>query len=76
MVFFITVLRALATCLITNAHYTGIYPTDLIGHFPINWIVLTSAILAVAFVLHKVCELIYVGVDTLAKKIHGGGYDL
>ena len=44
-----------------------------IGHFPINWIVLTSAILAIAFVLHKVCELIYVGVDTLAKKIHGGG---
>lgn len=32
MVFFITVLRALAACLITNAHYTGIYPTDLIAN--------------------------------------------
>ena len=32
MVFFINVLRALAACLITNAHYTGIYPTDLIAN--------------------------------------------
>ncbi len=32
MVFYITVLRALAACLITNAHYTGIYPTDLIAN--------------------------------------------
>lgn len=32
MVLFITVLRALAACLITNAHYTGIYPTDLIAN--------------------------------------------
>lgn len=32
MVFFITLLRALAACLITNAHYTGIYPTDLIAN--------------------------------------------
>ena len=32
MAFFITVLRALAACLITNAHYTGIYPTDLIAN--------------------------------------------
>lgn len=32
MVFFITFLRALAACLITNAHYTGIYPTDLIAN--------------------------------------------
>lgn len=32
MVFFITVLKALAACLITNAHYTGIYPTDLIAN--------------------------------------------
>ncbi len=32
MIFFITVLRALAACLITNAHYTGIYPTDLIAN--------------------------------------------
>lgn len=32
MIFFITFLRALATCLITNAHYTGIYPTDLIAN--------------------------------------------
>lgn len=32
MVFFITVLRALAACVITNSHYTGIYPTDLIAN--------------------------------------------
>ena len=32
MVFFITFLRSIATCLITNAHYTGIYPTDIIAN--------------------------------------------
>ena len=32
MVFYITFLKALAACLITNAHYTGIYPTDLIAN--------------------------------------------
>lgn len=32
MIFFITFLRALATCFITNAHYTGIYPTDIIAN--------------------------------------------
>ena len=32
MIFFVTVLRALAACLITNAHYTGIYPTDIIAN--------------------------------------------
>lgn len=31
MVFFITLLRALAACLITNAHYTDVYPIDLIA---------------------------------------------
>lgn len=30
--FFITFLRALAACFITNAHYTGIYPTDIIAN--------------------------------------------
>lgn len=32
MIFFITFLRALAACFITNAHYVGIYPTDLIAN--------------------------------------------
>lgn len=32
MIFFITFLRALAAGLITNAHYTGVYPTDLIAN--------------------------------------------
>lgn len=32
MIFFITVLRALAACLITNAHYTGIYPIEIIAN--------------------------------------------
>lgn len=31
MIFFITCLRALAACLITNSHYTGIYPTDILA---------------------------------------------
>lgn len=32
MIFFINVLRALAACIITNSHYTGIYPTDIIAN--------------------------------------------
>lgn len=32
MIFYITFLRALAACLITNAHYTGVYPNDLIAN--------------------------------------------
>ena len=32
MIFFIVVLRALATCLITNSHYIGVYPTDIIAN--------------------------------------------
>lgn len=32
MIFFITVLKALAAILITNAHYTGVYPSDLISN--------------------------------------------
>lgn len=32
MVFFIVVLRALAAILITNSHYTGVYPTDIIAN--------------------------------------------
>lgn len=32
LIFFVTVLRALAACIITNAHYTGVYPTDLIAN--------------------------------------------
>ena len=32
MVFFIDVLRALAACFITNAHYEGIYPNDIIAN--------------------------------------------
>lgn len=32
MVFFITLLRAVAACIITNSHYTGIYPIELIAN--------------------------------------------
>ncbi len=32
MIFFITCLRALAAIVITNSHYTGVYPTDLIAN--------------------------------------------
>ena len=32
MFFFITVLRALAAIIITNSHYVGVYPTDLIAN--------------------------------------------
>ena len=31
MIFFIVVLRALAACLITNSHYVGVYPSDIIA---------------------------------------------
>ena len=32
MIFFIIFLRALAACLITNCHYVGIYPTDVLAN--------------------------------------------
>ena len=32
MIFFITFLKALAACFITNAHYTGVYPVELIAN--------------------------------------------
>lgn len=32
MVFFITFIRAISAMIITNAHYTGVYPTDLIAN--------------------------------------------
>lgn len=32
MAYFIVILRALSSCLITNAHYIGIYPTDLLAN--------------------------------------------
>ena len=32
MIFFVVILRAIATCLITNSHYTGVYPTDIIAN--------------------------------------------
>ena len=32
MVYFINVLRALACCIITNSHYTGVYPLDFIAN--------------------------------------------
>lgn len=32
MIFYITVLRALAAILITNAHYTGVYPIEIIAN--------------------------------------------
>lgn len=31
MIYFATVLRALAAMIITNSHYTGVYPTDLLA---------------------------------------------
>lgn len=32
MIFFVTVLRALAAMIITNSHYVGVYPTDIIAN--------------------------------------------
>ena len=32
MIFFIDLLRALAMCLITNSHYVGVYPNDIIAN--------------------------------------------
>lgn len=35
--------------------------------FPINWIVLTCTIFAAAFLLHKICKLIYTIADKMSK---------
>jgi len=40
-----------------------------VGHFPLNWIVLTGAIVLSAFALHKVCEFIYGGLSKLCERI-------
>ncbi len=40
-----------------------------IGHFPINWIVLTASILAAAFTLHKICGFIYIGINRIVNKL-------
>ena len=32
MIFFITFLRAFAACIITNSHYTGVYPLEIIAN--------------------------------------------
>lgn len=32
MIFYVTVLRAIAAILITNAHYTGVYPVEIIAN--------------------------------------------
>lgn len=34
---FIVLMRALAAIVITNAHYTGVYPTDLIANGGVTW---------------------------------------
>lgn len=39
-----------------------------IGNFPLNWLVLTVAILVNAFILHKVCEGVYHGVEFLIDR--------
>lgn len=40
-----------------------------VSRFPINWIVLTCAIFIAAFLLHKICKLIYSLVDKINKRI-------
>lgn len=40
-----------------------------IGHFPLNWIVLTAVIVASAFVLHKLCECIYHGIEFIIQNL-------
>ena len=49
MIFFIMCLKALAACLITNAHYKGIYPSDLIANGGLIGDVLFLQSLAIAF---------------------------
>lgn len=44
-----------------------------IGHFPVNWIVLTASIIGVAFLLHIVCKLIYKLIDIIIKKVSNTG---
>ena len=53
MIFFITVLRALAACLITNAHYTGVYPTDIIANGGLVGDVLFLLYRAIAYTILK-----------------------
>ena len=44
-----------------------------VGIFPLNWILLTASILGSAFILHKVTEGFYHGIEYIASK-SGGGY--
>ena len=37
--------------------------------FPLNWLAVTVAIIAAAFLLHLLCELLYKGVDKLLSRI-------
>lgn len=39
-----------------------------VAGFPLNWLLLTGAILASAFVLHMVCGLIYRACDTMLAR--------
>ena len=49
--------------------YVIISQLNGVSRFPINWIVLTCTIFAAAFLLHKICKLIYSLVDKVSKNI-------
>ena len=57
MIFFITLLRCVAACLITNAHYTGIYPSDIIANGGLLGDVLFLQYLVTACITLKVYHL-------------------
>ncbi len=40
-----------------------------LGHFPINWIVLTASIIAAATLLHKLCELVYAVLHAMQQRV-------
>lgn len=54
---FIVVIRALAAVVITNSHYTGVYPTDLIAN---------------GGLLGDVLFLLFPGIAWLSHKTHSG----
>lgn len=46
-----------------------------VGIFPLNWILLTASILGSAFILHKLTEGFYHGIEYISSKSWGGGKD-
>lgn len=44
------------------------YVRNLHLPFPMNWLLLTASIIISAFLLHKICDIIYKTVDKVLRK--------